>query len=129
MNFLDKITGNDMTREFKSFECRVIKLPMEYQLAWEEIKKDIWQYSDFTGRNLMPIFDSILTMFEETALEGLSVQAVLGKNIKEFCFELMGENKPSTFRDKWRRKLNSNIEKKLGEIAKGAGDYEYKRYN
>lgn len=117
MNFLDKITENDMSREFKSFESRVIKLPRDYQLAWEEVKKDIWQYSDFTGRNLMPIFDSILTMFEEIALEGLSVQAVLGNDVKEFCFELMGENKPSTFRDKWRRKLNSNVEKRLGKIV------------
>ena len=52
MDFLDKITGNDITKEFKGFEDRVSKLPKDYKEAWEEIKKNLWNYSDFTGRNL-----------------------------------------------------------------------------
>ncbi|CEE00570.1 hypothetical protein BT1A1_0718 [Caldibacillus thermoamylovorans] len=33
MNFWEKITGSDMTREFKIFEKRVKKLPADYQAA------------------------------------------------------------------------------------------------
>lgn len=115
MKFWDKVTGSDITREFKEFEGRVTKLPDDYKVAWEKIKANIWQHSDFTGRNLMPIFDSILIMLEETAAYGLTVEEVLGDDIKGFCFELIGKEKSNTFRDKWRRKLNSNIEKKLGK--------------
>ena len=115
MRFWEKITGSDMTKEFKTFETRAKKLPADYQVAWEEIKTHVWSYSDFTGRNLMPILDGVLGMLEELAAEGLSVQEVLGDDIKGFCSALAGEEDAKSFRDKWREQLNNNIAKKLGK--------------
>ena len=115
MNFWEKITGNDMTKEFKTFESRAKKLPMDYQDAWEEIKCNLWQHSDFTGRNLMPILDSALEMLEETAGYGKNITEVLGNDIKAFCSSLVGEEGANSVRDKWRKQLNNNIAKKLGK--------------
>ena len=115
MNFWDKITGNDMTREFKSFEARAKELPADYQEAWENIKANLWHHSDFTGRNLMPILDSALYILEETAADGQSVQSALGDDIQSFCLALVGEEGANTFRDKWRKQLNNNVAKKLGK--------------
>ena len=53
MNFWEKITGNDMKKEMKTFESRVQKLPADYQAAWKEINANLWPHTDFTGRNLM----------------------------------------------------------------------------
>jgi DNA-binding ferritin-like protein (Dps family) len=113
MNFWERITGSDMTKELKTFESRAKKLPVDYQGAWEKINSNLWAYSDFTGRNLMPILDSVLGLLEETAADGHSVQEVLGDDIKGFCSELAGEEGAKTFRDKWRKQLNNNIAKKL----------------
>ena len=115
MDFLDKITGNDITKEFKGFEDRVSKLPKDYKEAWEEIKKNLWNYSDFTGRNLTPIFENILSMFEEIAFEGKRVEEILGNDIKGFCLELAKEEEGNTFRGKWRKQLNNKISKKLSK--------------
>lgn len=115
MNFWEKVTGRNMTKEFKSFEDRVKKLSLDYQEVWEEIKENLWQHSDFTGRNLMPIFDGVLCMLEERAANGQSVKEVLGDDIKGFCIELVGKEGANSFRDKWRKKLNNNIAKKLGK--------------
>ncbi|MGL5693856.1 MAG: DUF1048 domain-containing protein [Peptostreptococcaceae bacterium] len=115
MNLWDKITGNDMTKEFKSFESRAQKLPLDYQEAWETIKENIWFHSDFTGRNLMPIMDSALYILEETSAENQTVQEALGDDIKIFCSALIGEDNSNSFRDKWRRQLNNNIARKLGK--------------
>jgi DNA-binding ferritin-like protein (Dps family) len=115
MNFWDKVTGNDMTQEMKTFEFRAQKLPANYQAAWEKIKANLWPHSDFTGRNLMPILDGVLGLFEESSAEGQSVQEVLGDDIKGFCSALIGEEGSKSFRDKWRRQLNNNIAKKLGK--------------
>lgn len=115
MNFLDKITGSDMTRELKIFESRAKKLPAEYQAAWEKIKAHLWPHSDFTGRNLMPILDGVLGLLEETAADGQSVEEVLGDDIKGFCSALAGEEGAKSFHDKWREQLNHNIAKKLGK--------------
>lgn len=115
MNFWDKITGNDMTKEMKNFEARVKKMPNDYQEVWEKINENLWGYSDFTGRNLMPILDGVIGMLEEAIAEGQSVEEVLGEDIKGFCSALVGEEGAKTFRDKWRKQLNNNIAKKLGK--------------
>jgi len=113
MNFWEKITGGDMTKEVKAFESRAQKLPADYQAAWEKIKANLWPRSDFTGRNLMPIIDGVLGLLEETAADGQSVQEVLGDDIKGFCSALVGEEEVKSYRDKWRAQLNNNIAKKL----------------
>jgi DNA-binding ferritin-like protein (Dps family) len=115
MNFWEKITGSDMTKELKAFESRVKKLPADYQAAWEKINVNIWSYSDFTGRNLMPILDGLLGLLEETAAEGQSAGEVLGDDIEGFCSALVGEEGAKSYRDKWRQQLNNNIAKKLGD--------------
>ncbi|WP_291575848.1 DUF1048 domain-containing protein [Clostridium sp. UBA4548] len=115
MNFWEKITGSDITKEFKTFESRAKKLPADYQGAWEIIKANLWSHSDFTGRNLMPILDGVLGLLEETAADGQSIQEVLGNDIKGFCLALVGEDGAKTYRGKWREQLNNNIAKKLGK--------------
>ncbi len=115
MNFWDRITGNDMTRELKAFESRAKKLPADYQAAWEKIKANLWPHSDITGRNLMPILDGALGLLEETAADGQSAQEALGDDIKGFCSALAGEEGAMSYREKWRKQLNNNIEKKLGK--------------
>jgi len=115
MNFWEKITGNDMTKQFKTFESRVNKLPADYQSAWEQMNAHLWPHSDFSGRNLMPIFDGVLGLLEEAAADGQRVQEVLGDDIKGFCSALAGEEGAKSYRDKWREQLNHNIAKKLGK--------------
>ena len=115
MNFLGKVTGNDMTKELQTFEIRVKKLPVDYQEAWKQINTNLWSYSDFTGRNLLPILDGVLGLLEETAADGQSVQETLGDDIKGFCSALVGEKGANSYRDKWREQLNNNITKKLGK--------------
>jgi DNA-binding ferritin-like protein (Dps family) len=115
MNKWDKITGGDMTKEFKTFESRAKKLPADYQAAWEKIKANLWPHSDFTGRNLMPILDGVLGLLEETAADGQSAAEALGDDIKGFCCALAGEEGAKSFRDKWREQLNKNIAKKSGK--------------
>lgn len=115
MNFWDKITGSDMTREFKVFERRAKKLPADYQEAWEKIKTSLWMRSDFTGRNLMPILDGVLGLLEETTTDGQSVAEALGEDIEGFCSALAGEEGAMSYRDKWRAQLNNTVAKKLGQ--------------
>ena len=98
MNFWEKITGSDMTKEMKAFESRAKKLPADYQAAWEKINVNMWTHSNFTGRNLMPILDGVLGLLEESAADGQSVQEVLGDDIKGFCSALAGEEGAKSYR-------------------------------
>ncbi|PKM40122.1 MAG: hypothetical protein CVV04_07585 [Firmicutes bacterium HGW-Firmicutes-9] len=114
MNFWDRITGNDINRQWKEFKSRANKLPADYQTAWMQINAELWQRSDFTGRNIMPILDGVLDLFEESNAQGQNIQDVLGGDIKGFCASLAGEQGAKTYRDGWRDQLNASILRKLG---------------
>lgn len=116
MRFWDKITGSDITNEMNGFESRVQKLPADYQAAWRKISAILMPHSDFTGRNLMPILDGVLGLFEESVSEGQSAQAVLGDDIEGFCSALIGDAGAKSYRDKWRDQLNENVAKKLDKL-------------
>jgi DNA-binding ferritin-like protein (Dps family) len=115
MNFWEKITGSDMTKEMKSFQSRVNKLPADYQAAWEKIIANLWPHGDFTGRSLMPVLDNVLGLLEETSADGQSVGEALGDDLEGFCLALAGEEGAKSYRDKWREQLNNTIAKKLGK--------------
>lgn len=114
MNFWDRITGNDMNRQWRAFEVRAKKLPADFQSVWMQINANLWQRTDFTGRNIMPLLEGVLELFEEAAAEGRRVEDVLGGDIKGFCAALAGEQGAKTYRDRWRDQLNASILRKLG---------------
>lgn len=115
MTFLEKITCSDMTREWKSFESRIKKLPTDYQAVWKKINTNLWEHSNSSGRNIMPILDGVLGLLEETAANGQTVQEVFGDDLKGFCSELISEEGVKSYRDKWRDQLNKNVTKRLAK--------------
>lgn len=117
MSFWETITGSDLTREWKAFEARAEVLPADFRAAWEKIKGHLSVYSDFTGRNLMPILDGALGLLEETAADGQSVHEVLGADIEGFCAALAGGEGSRSYRDRWREQLNRNVARKLGQLG------------
>ncbi|GAB3065834.1 hypothetical protein GCM10027053_31360 [Intrasporangium mesophilum] len=114
MNVWEKVTGSDLTRDWKAFEARAEALPTDYQQAWAEIKLQLLPHGDFTGRNLMPVLDGVLGLFEETAADGQSAREAVGDDVAGFCAALVGNDGARTYRDKWREQLNKNVARKLG---------------
>ncbi|MEV5164478.1 DUF1048 domain-containing protein [Streptomyces werraensis] len=117
MNFWEKITGSDLTREWAGFEARAQALPEDHRAAWDQIKVQLLPHGDFTGRSLMPILDGALALLEETAAEGQSAREVLGDDIPGFCRALAGEEGTRTYRDRWREQLNNNVARKLNRLG------------
>lgn len=115
MSFWERITGRDITRQLKDFEPRINKLPDDYQDAWKKINVHLWQHSDFSGRNLLPVLEGVLNLLEEMHSEGLSAREALGDDIKGFCTSLTAEDGLKSYRDTWRERLNNSIAKKLDE--------------
>ncbi|MEU4351898.1 DUF1048 domain-containing protein [Streptomyces sp. NPDC023838] len=117
MNFWEKVTGSDLTRDWKAFGARVEALPDDYREAWDQIVAHLFPYGDFTGRNLTPILDSALGLLEVSATDGQSVHEVLGDDIQGFCTALAGGAGARTHRDRWREQLNRNVARKLSRLG------------
>lgn len=115
MSFWAKITGSDITNETAAFAARAKKLPADYQAAWDQVSTELWEYSDFTGRNLMPILDGVLGLLEQAAADGQTIQSVLGDDIKGFCTSLASAEGVKSYQDKLRVQLNTTVAKKLGK--------------
>ena len=115
MNFWERVTGSDLTREYRGFEARAEALPAGHRAAWDEVKVHLLPYGSFTGRNLMPILDGVLGLLEETAADGQDVREVLGDDIPGFCAAVAGGEGARSYRDRWREQLNGNVARKLGQ--------------
>ena len=115
MNFWERVTGSDLTREYREFEARAAVLPADHRAAWEEVKVQLLPYGSFTGRNLMLILDGVLGLLEETAADGQDVREVLGDDIPGFCAAVAGGEGARSYRDHWREQLNRNVARKLGQ--------------
>jgi DNA-binding ferritin-like protein (Dps family) len=115
MNFWERVTGSDLTREYREFEARAAVLPADHRAAWDEIQVHLLPYGRFTGRNLMPILDGVLGLLGETAADGQDVREVLGDDIPGFCAAVAGGEGARSYRDRWREQLNSNVARKLGQ--------------
>lgn len=117
MNFWERITGSDLTRDWQAFEARVAALPEDYRQAWEQIEAHLWERGDFTGRNLTPIVDGVLGLLETTAADGQSVAEALGDDIPGFCAAVAGEDGAKDYRDKWREQLNRTVARRLSRLG------------
>lgn len=115
MNFYDKITGHDMTKQQQAFQSRIERLPVDYQTTWQELNETIWNFTDFSGRNLYPILEGVLELFEESNAEDLPVDAITGGNVTAFINEVAQAQGAQNYRDKQRDKLNRAIANKLGK--------------
>jgi DNA-binding ferritin-like protein (Dps family) len=117
VNIWETMTGSDLTREWKAFQARSETLPADYQAAWKQITAHLFVYGGFTGRKLMPILDGALGLLEETAADGQSIHEVLGDDVEGFCAALAGGEGARSYRDRWRKRLNRNVTKKLGRLG------------
>ncbi|RDD91053.1 DUF1048 domain-containing protein [Streptomyces parvulus] len=117
MNFWEKVTGSDLTKDWQAFGARVAVLPEDYGEAWDQIVAHLFPYGDFTGRNLTPLLDSALGLLEVSAADGQSIDEVLGDDIPGFCTALAGGAGARTHRDRWRDQLNRNVARKLSRLG------------
>ncbi|MDR1634495.1 MAG: DUF1048 domain-containing protein [Bifidobacteriaceae bacterium] len=109
MNFWERITGSDLTRDWQAFEARAAALPEDYRQAWGQIEAHLWEHADFTGRNLTPIVDGVLGLLETTAAEGQGVASgksameLIGPDVAAFCDDLIGDEQ--TYADLYQESI------------------------
>lgn len=116
MNIIALVTGADMTRCMRAMEARVQGLPQDYQKAWQTLTSALLTYGSFSGRNLIPVYRHLLDFMEGAASAGKRAADVFGTDLDGFCAELASGVGLENQRDKWRRQLNHNVARKLGEV-------------
>lgn len=110
--FLEKVIGDIAAKkEWRATEARAKKLPREYRIVYEEMKKYFFGGGGVIGST--NVFKNIVDLFEEGAANGKPVLEITGEDVAAFCDELVRGEK--TYTQDLREKLNQNIAKKLGK--------------
>lgn len=114
MNFIDLITGNDIERNLNAIEDEIKELPLEYQGLYAQIEERLSLHMNFTGRNLVPILEGVKDFLIESHSEDLIVEEIIN-DLDQFVADLAVDEPSIDVRDKWRKQLNRNVAKYLGE--------------
>ena len=113
-NYLKKLIGDK--KEWRAMEARAHKLPRDYQIVYDEIKKYMWQFSGGTGMDIVYILRDLLDLFEAGVSDGKTALEVTGNDVANFADELL--RNANTYTENWHNKLNRTVHERLtGEGA------------
>lgn len=115
-NFLNKIIGNiEGKKEWRATVARAKALPEEYRVVYDEISGYIMSGGPGVISTIKP-FKHLLGLFEEGVAQGKHVLEVTGNDVAAFADKLVrDEEQMEDWHEETKRKLNSNIAKKLGK--------------
>ena len=115
-DFLNKVIGNiEDKKEWRATMARAKTLPEDYRVVYNEISGYIMSGGPGVISTIKP-FKRLLGLFEEGAAHGKHVLEVTGDDIAAFSDELVSDEEPmEDWHEEQKRKLNSDIAKKLGK--------------
>lgn len=115
-NFLNKIIGEVKDKkEWRVTIARSKTLPKEYRVVYDEISGYIMSGGPGVIVTIKP-FKHLLGLFEEGVAQGKHVLEVTGDDVAAFADELVrDEEHMEDWHEETKRKLNSNIAKKIGK--------------
>jgi DNA-binding ferritin-like protein (Dps family) len=114
LDIFKKMIGDK--KEYRMMMARVEAMPKDYQFVFKKIQQYMWKFAAGDGYDMLKIHYDLIDLFEAGISEGKRVLKITGKDVAEFCDELLRNAK--TYTENWREKLNREIMKKLG---KGSG--------
>ncbi len=94
-------------REYKEFLKRIKALPDDYRFVFDKIQKYMWSLAGGDGYDIISLQQNLLELFEASASDGKKVIDVTGKDVAEFCDELLQNAR--TYTGNMREKLNKDI--------------------
>ena len=94
-------------REYKEFLKRIKALPDDYRFVFDKIQKYMWSLAGGDGYDIISLQQNLLELFEASASDGKKVIDVTGKDVAEFCDELLLNAR--TYTGNMREKLNKDI--------------------
>jgi len=109
LDFFKKIIGDK--KEYRMMMARVSAMPKDYQFVFKKIQNYMWNHAGGDGMDMLKVQYDLIEMFETGIADGKRVLEITGKDVAEFCDELLRNTK--TWTANWHEKLNREIRKKL----------------
>lgn len=94
-------------KEWRKHMARVKTLPKDYQIVYEEIQKYFYKVGPKELENGIELLSGIVDLFEDGAAKGKGVLEVTGKNVADFCDDLIKGSE--TYFDSYQESINEQV--------------------
>lgn len=103
-------------KEWRAHVARVKALPKDYQIVYEEIQKYLYKVGPVELTKGIGLLSGIVDLFEDGAAKGKAVLDVTGKNVANFCDDLIKESE--TYFDSYQDSVNEKVSKAMNKAMK-----------
>ena len=108
MNIKKIIEGK---KEWKAHVSRVKELPQDYQIAYKEIQKYLFEVGPVELNEGIGLLSEIISFLEEGAATGKGLLEVTGTDVAAFCDALIEDSK--TYADLYQESINQKVDKAM----------------
>ena len=108
MNIKKIIEGK---KEWKAHVLRVKELPQDYQIAYKEIQKYLFEVGPVELNEGIGLLSEIISFLEEGAATGKGLLEVTGTDVAAFCDALIEDSK--TYADLYQESINQKVDKAM----------------
>ncbi len=112
MRIQDIIEGK---KEWRAHMARVKALPPQYQFVYKEIQKYLFKVGPVELTEGTGLLSGMIDLFEEGAALGKGVLEVTGRDVADFCDELIKDSK--TYADIYQESVNQEINKAMKKVT------------
>lgn len=103
-------------KEWRAHMARVKALPKEYQIVYEEIQKYLYKVGPIELTQGIGLLSGIVELFEDGALRGKNVLEVTGRNVADFCDDLIKDSK--TYFDEYQESVDQKVSDAMDKAMK-----------
>ncbi len=103
-------------KEWKAHVARVKTLPKDYQIVYNEIQKYFYKVGPVELSEGIELFTNIVDLFEEGASRGKDVLEVTGKDVAQFCDNLIDGS--TLYSDRYDIEVQEAVSKAMKKAMK-----------
>jgi len=112
MRIRDIIEGK---KEWRAHVARVKALPQDYQIVYKEIQKYLFKVGPVELTEGTGLLSGLVDLFEEGAASGKGVLEVTGRDVADFCDDLIKDSK--TYADIYQESIGHEVHKEVKKNA------------
>lgn len=103
-------------KEWRAHLARVKALPKDYQIVYKEIQKYLYKVAPVELNEGIDLLSGIVDLFEEGVASGKGVLEVTGRDVANFCDDLIKDSK--TYFDIYQESVDEEVNKAMKKATK-----------
>jgi DNA-binding ferritin-like protein (Dps family) len=108
----------EQKRRYRQYKARTKQLPADYRAAIDALERYLTYFGAITkGDTLMSMLDDLADLFEQSAVNGTPIRAIVGDDPVEFAETFLQNYSEGQWINKERERLTSAIDRAAGDHA------------